>query len=167
MQVTPRGFLAFIHSNEQLNDLSDTILDRAQLPDLQQNMYHGSAATGGSGVTSSVTTHEDPDGTDPNVYGVSDIMVTVTVDADDPTRDDDTPQDCRRRHRCQRHAGGTCLHVRRSGAQEWLHRLGRRHQRNGDLAWPTRRRMGGRGPRSRARRQHRRGGRHLDRLLPA
>lgn len=90
MQLTPRGFLAFIHSNTNVNDLSDTILDSAQLMDLQQNIYHGTRAGGGSGVTSSVTTHEEPTGTDPNVYGVSDIQVTVTTDQDDPTRDDDT-----------------------------------------------------------------------------
>ena len=82
MQVTPRGYQAF-------SDLSGTILDTLQLPDLQANRYHGSSAMGGSGVTSSVTTHEDPSGTNPNVTGVSDIMVTVATSATDPTRDDD------------------------------------------------------------------------------
>ena len=90
MQLTPRGYLAFIHSNPDLNDLSDTILDPVQLADLMQNIYHGSRLTGGSGVTSSVTTHEDPSIGDPNVTGVSDIMVSVTTSATDPTRDDDS-----------------------------------------------------------------------------
>lgn len=91
MQLTPRGFLAFIHSNTDLNDLSDTILDPMQLAYLQANIYHGTRAGGGSGVTSSVTTHEDPpSGEDPNVSGVSDIMVSATTSSDDPTMDDDS-----------------------------------------------------------------------------
>ena len=85
-QVTPRGYQAFM-------DLSDTILATGipnELADLQANIYHGNRAGGGSGVTSSVTTHEDPTGTNPNVTGVSDIMVSVAASATDPTSDDDT-----------------------------------------------------------------------------
>jgi hypothetical protein len=114
MQLTPRGYLAFIHSREGVSDLSDTILDRTdldsatagiqtQLDDLRMNNFHGGAGTttagsvpgrmfvsmGGAGVTSSVTTHEDPESGDPNVTGVSDIAVTVTTTATDPSGDDD------------------------------------------------------------------------------
>ena len=92
-----RGYTAF-------SDLSDTIIDTAELTDLQTNLYHdeddvmgepGSPDTpaveeedNGGGVTSSVTTHEDPNGGDPNVTGVSDIAVTVETMA--IPRGDDT-----------------------------------------------------------------------------
>ena len=79
-----RGYTAF-------SDLSDTILNTTELTDLQTNLYHSDA--NGGGVTSSVTTHEDPgEGADPNVTGVSDIAVTVEAMDEDPTRDDDTKE---------------------------------------------------------------------------
>ena len=81
MQVDPRGYQAF-------RELSDAIINPRELNDLQTNLYHMMGV--GGGVTSSVTTHEDPvPGMDPNVRGVSDIAVTVMADGDDPTRDDD------------------------------------------------------------------------------
>ena len=107
-QLTPTGYLAFIHPRAGASDLSDTLLDATQLADLRNNNFHvlaaaapatsvagrmyNSADTGGAGVTSSVTTHEDPDpaNTNPNIAGVSDIMVSVVTTATDPTSDDDS-----------------------------------------------------------------------------
>ena len=113
-QLVPTGYYAFTHPREGVSDLSDTILDRTdldpntpgvqtQLDDLRMNNFHGGpgsqaassemgrmyVSSGGSGVTSSVTTHDDPGAGNPNVTGVSDIMVTVTTTTTDPTSDDD------------------------------------------------------------------------------
>ena len=74
MQVDPRGYQAF-------KGLSDTILDRMKLSELQSNQYHRGLRERAAGVTSSVTTHETfVPGSDPNVRGVSDIEVKVEVE---------------------------------------------------------------------------------------
>ena len=104
-----KGFTAFENLAAALLDTADTDTNvpgvQSVLNDLRENLYHDTpdvmastgppavaAVDGGGGVTTSLTTHNQPGsiGTADPLSGVSDIMVTVVPETVDDNEEDDT-----------------------------------------------------------------------------